>query len=59
MRSTTSSTVAEMPQLAYPGMKAIRNVAPAMPAIETLSMALRPCLSPKWENRMPPIGRTR
>ena len=56
-RRNTSITAPQAPATAAPGTSPIRVEAMPMTSIETISMFLRPSLSPKWPKMMPPRGR--
>ncbi|KAG0907105.1 hypothetical protein G6F32_017042 [Rhizopus arrhizus] len=57
MRSTTSSTAAEMPICSYVGSSPMSTVHRPISNRLNVNMDLRPTRSPKWPNRMPPMGR--
>ena len=56
-RRITSSTAPHGPATEAPGTSPISVEAMPMTSMETISMPLRPSLSPKWPKMMPPSGR--
>jgi len=58
-RSTTRSSGANAPIVAYPGSRPMRIVLSPITVRVTSSVDLRPWMSPRWPKNSPPSGRAR